>query len=487
MAGIGFELKRIFKKDSLFSVLSGAIYSTIVVIGPTIIVMGTMLVLYTALGYMNIIYSERELLSSTILYIFLGAQLITAPISSVMSRYVGDKLFEEQYQDILPSYYTGMVVSIGAGLLLSVPIVLRMVLVGKVDELFAGLAYILFIALVVVFYSLAYLTATKDFKIISGGFLFGMVIAFIVASIAKSGFDVPVIYAILIGLCVGFSAIGALQLAYIRYFFPEGNGSYGKCLSYFKYNKLLFWGTALYTLGIYVHNFVFWQVEGSLFIAETFRSYQPYDMAACLAVFTSISATVIFTVMSETKFHDIYQKYNEAVIGATLEDIELAKKNMFYLLIQQIGYVVRVQLIISVILFLIFIIFLPDLGFGGLEMIIYPSLAAAYFCVFVMYGNIIFLHYFNDAPGVFFTGLVFFGGTLVGSLISRTFEPQFYGMGALAGALIGWTFSYFRIRYLEKHFDYHIMCKMHIIKTKHAKRPSSVVYRKVDSEVRNEK
>ena len=98
-------------------------------------------------------------------------------------------------------------------------------------------------------------------------------------------------------------------------------------------------------------------------------------------------------IQAETKFHDIYQSYNEAIIGASLKDIEIAKKNMFHLLIQQIGYVVRVQAIISVIIFLLVIIFLPDYGFSGLEMTIYPALAAAFFGIFTMYCNIIFLYY----------------------------------------------------------------------------------------------
>ena len=153
---------------------------------------------------------------------------------------------------------------------------------------------------------------------------------------------------------------------------------------------------------------------------------------------------------------------------------------MFSLLIQQIGYVVRVQAIISVILFLLVIIFLPNYGFSGLEMTIYPGLAAAFFSIFTMYCNIIFLYYFNDATGTFFTGLIFFVGTLTGSLITRGFEPQFYGVGALIGGLLGFAFSYFRIRYLEKHFDYHIMCHMRLIKAKQRRKPDCVVYRRDD-------
>lgn len=478
MAGIGFELKRIFKKDSLISVVSGAAYSTVVVVGPTIIVMATLMALYGVLGYMEVIYADRELLSSTILYIFIFALLITAPINAVMSRYIADRIFEEEYEDILPSFYTGLAISELVGAIVGIPFAVRLVLVGGVEFLFVVISYLFFTELIAVFYALTYLAATKDYKIVAFDFLVGMIAAFLLAFVANKVFDCQLIYAILGGMCFGFWIIGMLQFAYIRHFFSVSNKNYRGCLRYFGNLKYLFFGTLLYTLGIYVHNFVFWGTSGHLVIAESFYSNQPYDMAACLGMFTNISATVIFTVMAETKFHDIYQSYNEAIIGASLKDIELAQKNMFRLIIQQISYVVRVQAIISVIIFLLVIIFLPDYGFSGLEMTIYPSLAAAYFGIFTMYCNIIFLYYFNDAKGTFYTGSIFFIGTLVGSLIATNSEPQFYGVGALFGALLGWAFSYFRIRYLEKHFDYHIMCSMHIIKPKHTKKPDSIVYRR---------
>lgn len=478
MAGIGFELKKIYKKDSLVSVLSGAAYSTIVVIGPTVIVMCTLLLLYGALGYMDVVYTDRDLLSSSILYIFIFALLLTAPINAVLSRYIADRIFEEKYEDILPSFYTGLAISEIAGALIGIPFIARLVLTGNVELVFALIMYLFFMVLITVFYSLTYLTATKDYKIIAFGFLIGMVVAFLSAYIMRKVAGVEVIYAILGGMCLGFFTIAFLQIAYIRHFFSVSNNNYRGCLSYFVNMKRLFFGTLFYTLGIYIHNFIFWGGKGNLVIADSFFSNQPYDTASCLAMFTNISAMVIFTVLAETKFHDIYQTYNESVIGATLKDIELAKKNMFNLLVQQIGYVVRVQAIISIILFLLIEVFLPDYGFSGLERTIYPSLTAAFFCIFTMYCNIIFLYYFNDHTGTFLTGLVFLCCTLIGTLITRQLEPQFYGIGVLAGSMIGWGFSYFRIRYLERHFDYHIMCSMHILKAKHTKKPDSVVYRK---------
>ena len=75
-------------------------------------------------------------------------------------------------------------------------------------------------------------------------------------------------------------------------------------------------------------------------------------------------------------------------------------------------------------------------------------------------------------------GLIFFTGTVVGTLVSRTLAPQYYGLGPLFGALLGWTFSYFRIRFLERNFDYHIMCNMKVIKVNKGEKPDSLVYKK---------
>lgn len=478
MAGIGIELKRIFKKDSLVSILSGAAYSSIVVVGPTIIVMATLLLLYGSLGYVNVNYSERELLSSTILYVFIFALLVTAPVNAVISRYIADKIFEEEYEAIFPSYWTGLAICEILGAVMGIPFAIRLVVTGHVELLFVVMSYLFFMELIMVFYAMTYLTATKDYKITAMDFVAGMLLAILLTLLLNKIWGCSLLYAILGGLCFGFFVIALFQTAYIRHYFAVSNRNYLGCLPYFLRTKRLLFGTLFYSLGIYVHNFVFWGSGGHLVTADCYYTYQAYDMASCLGMFTNISALIIFTVMAETKFHDVYQTYNEAVIGGALRDIEIAKQNMFHLLAQQMGEVVRIQAVISMILFLMANIFLPKYGFSGLEMTIYPGLAAAYFCIFIMYCNIIYLYYFNDSTGTFFTGVLFFLGTLGGSLITQCLDPQFYGLGALFGGLLGWTFSYYRIRYLEKNIDCHIMCSMHLIKKARGKKTDPVVYRR---------
>lgn len=84
MAGIGYELKKVFKEESISSLVGGIAYSTIVTVGPTVVVMATIIALYTVLGWVSVSSYEQTLLSSTILYGFIFALLVTAPLNGVM-------------------------------------------------------------------------------------------------------------------------------------------------------------------------------------------------------------------------------------------------------------------------------------------------------------------------------------------------------------------------------------------------------------------
>ena len=76
------------------------------------------------------------------------------------------------------------------------------------------------------------------------------------------------------------------------------------------------------------------------------------------------------------------------------------------------------------------------------------------------------------------TGIIFCVVTFIGSLVSMQFQRIWYGMGIFAGAVAGWTYSYFRLRWVEKNIDVHIFCRGDILRRKRAKRPSGISYRK---------
>ena len=209
-------------------------------------------------------------------------------------------------------------------------------------------------------------------------------------------FHVEVTFAMLLSLDVGFLLIASLEYALVRSYFRKNSGRYKEVLGYFKSNWQLVATNFLYTLGLYMHNFVFWTTDMHIIVVRSFVCMEPYDMATCLAMFTNISASVIFISRVEMHFHERYKLYSEAVIGGRALDIKNTKKRMFQQLSEELMNLVRIQFIVSIVVFFICMIVLPLVGFGGLVMQIYPCLAAGYFILFVMYGAIIFLYYFND-------------------------------------------------------------------------------------------
>ncbi len=135
MAGIGFELKRIYKKRNLRSMLQGIGYSTIVTVGPTVMTILAVILSYRLLGISRESYANRELLSSMILYTFIFPFMITTPINTVWSRYIADKIFTEQFEDILSSYYVGLVCVAVLGALLGIPFLVHSFFVSDISIL----------------------------------------------------------------------------------------------------------------------------------------------------------------------------------------------------------------------------------------------------------------------------------------------------------------------------------------------------------------
>ena len=474
MAGIGVKLNRIFSKNTIATDLVGFGYSTVITIAPMLLVIAALVVEELTLGFSGVGFYRRELFSCTILYIFIFGLLTASPFNPVLSKYMSDVIYNETYEDILPCYYVGLLMNISFSLLLGVPFCLREFFVGKVPMYYVFTGFCGYISLVLVFYSMLYLSICKDYKKISLYFTFGMVLAVLLSFVFVYLFRMEVTYSMLLSLVIGFFLIACLELSLVTSYFRKNSGKYKQVLQYFKKYWKLVGTNFLYILGLYIHNFVFWTTDGRMIVAKSFVCMQPYDMATCLAMFTNISASVIFITRVEMYFHDRYKAYSEAVIGGRGMDIDNAKSRMFRQLNSELMNLVRIQFVVTVVIFMLCITFLPNLGFGGMTMKIYPCLAAGYFVLFVMYAQIIFLYYFSDTTGSLLTAVVFCLGTLLGSIWATTLPIIWYGLGLVIGSLLGWTVAFFRIRYIERHLEGHIFCRERIMKAGEGEKPSNL-------------
>lgn len=477
MAGIGFELKKIYRKDGISRALMGAGYSTLVTIGPTLVIIGVITVLSLVLGVSRVPFAERELLSTTILWVFIFSVTMTAPFNSLFSRYLADKFYQEEFDDILPSFYVGVTIVGVVSLIMALPVMWSLYYRGHVDLPFILAAYVLWASAVLIFFTNTYLQATKDYKIIALFFFIGMAVAGILALVLWYFGISDTIHSMIYGLAVGFFVIAFTQFSYVRRYFRGRGGRYSDCLGYFRLHFPIFATNLFYTLGLYVHNFVFWTTPSRMVVAETYVCNQPYDMATCLAMFTNVSTMVLFTVIAETRFHDAYQNYMQAIIGASYSQIQLYKRTTFRKLSQQIIQIFGIQIAITSVFFMV-VMLLGRQFFAGMTSEIYPVLAVSYLGIFMMYGNIVYLYYFEDRAGALLTALIYFLCTLLGSWWSKGLTVQFYGLGAFLGMLAGWTFSFFRIRYVERNIEALIYCRHKIIDTMRSSAKGEIVYRK---------
>lgn len=476
MAGVGVRLNSVFDKKSIAADIAGVTYSIVITVAPMLVVIGNVILMGYVLGLEDVAYLDRELFSCTILYSFIFSLLVVAPFNAVLSKYMQDAIYEERLQDIQPCYYIGLIMTLGLGCLLAVPFCLWEHFMGGVGVFYVFMGYCTFLAVTFVFYSMIYLSICKDYEKISLFFLIGMAAAFIIAYVLRTRLQWEITESMLFGLMAGFLLIAVLEFAAVKRYFEGNSNRYLPVLGYFKKWWQLVVTNFLYILGLYIHNFVFWTDDTRMVVANSFVCNQPYDMATCLAMFTNLSATVIFITNVEMHFHEKYKLYSEAVIGGKWADIEEAKNRMFRQLSNELMNLARIQFIISVVIYLFCIVFLPQFGFAGLVMRIYPCLAAAYFILFLMYAAMLFLYYFNDLSGAIMTTAGFVIVTVIGAVIAMGFSEIWYGAGLLAGSLTGWTIAYMRLRWVERNVDTHIFCQGMILKRESTQKPSELVY-----------
>lgn len=478
MSGIGVKLNRFYRRRSLFSRVSGFAY----ILGVSVLPMVLVIVAIVIMGWINGLENEslarRELFSASVLYCFIFSLIAASVFNAVFSRYLSDIIYDERYDAIRPCFIFGLLVNAAVGSLFAIPFYSWAYFHSDIGAAYLAFSYFLYMGLLFSFYSMLYMSITKDYVRITVFYIAGMSVSTLISWLLVRFAGLEVDFAILIALSIGFLVVASLNTALTFSYFRENDGSYTGVTSYFRAYWQIILSNLLYILTLYIHNFVFWGSDLGMTVAGVYRLAEPYDMATFIAMLTNISATAIFISNIETDFHDFYRTFSESVTGGRYSDITANKERMFTSLSSGLLTLVRVQFMISVIIFLLCIIFLPRFGFAGLVMQIYPVLAAGFFVIFLTYSSILYIYYFDDTLGALLVTGVMFVLTLVVSIIAKRLPVEFYGIGLFAGSFAGWSVSYFRLRYIAKHLEIHIFCHGTIVKRGKGVRPSSVVYEK---------
>ena len=158
MAGIGFELKKLFRRKGLFAWLRAYGYAGIICTGPMLLGIALQLGILLLCSWAGAERTQQDLLVCMVTYTLLSSLTVTSFFSMPVTRYLADMLYEEREDAILPSFWGSSVLMLLIGCILY-----GIFLLFSGATLLQGLLCLwLFAEMILNWNGMSYLTAIKD-------------------------------------------------------------------------------------------------------------------------------------------------------------------------------------------------------------------------------------------------------------------------------------------------------------------------------------
>lgn len=460
MAGVGFELKKVFRGgDSVLAALKGYSLTAVVTEGPMVLMTVVLLALHRLMGAYGASYRLREQFLFFMTYAMIFSLLLADTVLLFVNRFISDCIYQDRLQDVLPAFY-GVVFFL---LLAGAPAAGIYLLTLPVGWGVRYGALLLFCALLILWVQMACLSAVKRYDSVLLGFAAGSVAALALAwGLLLAG--VAPLTAALWGAALGFLLLVFLYMAQILTCYPAGGWN---LLVFFpavgRYRVLLLTGLAL-GAGLYGHNFVFWAGPGRTRVFPTGVFCARYDVPAFFAALTILPMLIQFVVALETRFAAQHRTYFDTILyGGRLEDIRAAKGEMERVLYAELAHMMELQLIATIAAVAFLGNFLQTVGLDETMTGTFRLLCFGYCLYGLVKCCIILLLYFDDRRGACRTALLFAGISLAGSFISLALGPSAWGAGFLAaGAVTGFRVVR-RLQLYIRDLEYHVFCEQPLV------------------------
>jgi uncharacterized membrane protein len=457
MAGIGFELKKLFAKKGIILHFRASIYAGLIIAGPML--MGVVLLLGADLisNYGGASTHQQDLIVVIITYSLLFSLLLSSLFLFVLARYVADMIYVNAYHRILPSMYGAMSLMLIIG---SVAWIIFLSLSG-LEFGYSVYCFILFCEGLVVWTQINYITAVKEYKGILIGFVVGILSGLLTGLlIMLSGYDI--VASLLIGACLAYGILIIDFTIVLHKFFPMGSGNPLKFLEWIdEYPQLLFVGF-FSTLALFIHIMLMWisplgkQVEGLFYHAPT------HDIPAFLAFLTTLGSTVNFVTSVEVNFYPTYKRYFDLLNGdGSLSSVEKAYEEMMTILKQELFNLAIQQVIVTVFAVVLIgeILVYLGLGFTSNMIGIFRVLCVAYGLYAIANSLTLFLLYFASNTDALWASAALLVSNTLATLYTLTLPDIYYGFGFLVASLIFYLVALQRLFSYTAHLDFHIFTK----------------------------
>ncbi len=363
MAGIGFELRRMLRKDTLLGLLQAYAYAGVIGSGPWVLsIVGILLVgIFSASVVIPATLVTQ--FQSSVTYLVACSLIYTGLAQLAFTRFVSDSLFQKQRDAVLPNLH-GLLVLVLLGASVLGTLALFIALPGE------GLIYRLlmlagFVLLSGVWVLAVLLSGMKRYKAIV--LLFGVAYGLIVVcSLLMRPWGLE---GLLGGFVLGnYVLLVGMWLLVVREFNPSGPLIAFGFLQHGRLFPTLMAIGLLYNLGIWVDKFMFWYFPPtSQAIIGHLRASLIYDLPVFLSYLSIIPGMAVFLVRIETDFVEYYDRFYGAVrSGGSLEYIENMRDEMVYSIQQGLGEIAKIQTLAVLLTFIAGPMLLDALGISRL-------------------------------------------------------------------------------------------------------------------------
>lgn len=460
MAGIGFRLQRILASKSYGALAAAYGYSAIISSGPWMLSMlslvGIGLFMTTNAGGQSEAGNDAEIFRIVTTYVYAGSIVYGGIIHMGVSRYISDRLYAAEMEEILPCFLYSASMTLISGLVC-----------GGLWFAFSGLptadavlGYLMFQCLSLTWLCMVFLSAAKGYVQIVWGFLGANVCGVL---FALWGYSCFALTGVLAGYCFGQFVL-ALWLS-LRIFreFP----SYSPCthaLVVFLWEKRCLAGVGfLFNLGIWIDKFLVWHSPLGRDVIGWFRCADSYDACLFFAYLTTIPAMAMFLIRIETSFYKSYSIYFNAVTcGGDFSAIEYGKAKIKESLRLSAERILRSQGTITLFLIVIAPLFAGSVGLTSVDV---PTLRWALLAAFLqslLLFLLIFFLYFDWQIRACLLSVVFLLSNAAFTWLSIMQGREYLGLGYLFAVLFSLVVGVIMFDYALDRLEFETFAKQQL-------------------------
>ncbi len=455
MAGIGFELKKLFKATGVLSMLKAYGYTGAVTAGPMLLGFIFLLTITRIAHWAGLSDNDSDLLVSMITYTLMASMIFSSVFSMVMTRYVADLLYQNKEEDVLPSLEGILFFLLPSGGALW----MLFIVFSGIGAMLSILIFILFMELVAAWTEMNYLSAIKDYKGILTSYVVSISAALLI-SVGGSYLFGGSVELIMLSVVTGYGLMMVLNLGQLYRSFPNSHKNHFSFLPWFdEYTDLIIIGLAT-NIGLFAHLIIAWFSPIGRQIKGLFYNAPQHDIAALFAFITILITTINFVASVEVNLYPKYRRYYDLFNGTgSISEIEQAENEMLTVLEHELVYTARRQFYGTAVMLSVGLVILGrlPLGFDALMEGYFRILCVGYGAYAI--GNVLslVLMYFTDYADTMAASIVYAVLASVGSLISTFFDMRYYGFAFAFAGIVYMIMGIWMLGKYTKRLPYYIL------------------------------